>query len=172
MPVTGVVTSPARLVRSYGGLEGRRQAEGRRGPLSPPVARLGAAEDPLRTPLRHAAICHGPRRVVRSCVERTPNGDPTQQRELPRPAFTGHNVGDHWILSVLAGRLTRQPTDIVTRLGGALAVSVVLLTGTAVALLPDFALRVGDELITAATSLGELRNVAEVAGLQWPEGGG
>ena len=71
----------------------------------------------------------------------------------------------------MAGRLTRQPTDIVTRLGGALAVSVVLLTGTAVAL-PDFALRVGDELITAATSLGELRNVAEVAGLQWPEGGG
>jgi hypothetical protein len=49
---------------------------------------------------------------------------------------------------------------------------VVLLAGTAVALLPDFALRVGDELITAATSLGELRNVAEVAGLQWPEGGG
>ena len=75
-------------------------------------------------------------------------------------------------MSVLAGRLTRQPTDIVTRLGGALAVSVVLLTGTAVALLPDFALRVGDELITTATSLGELRNVAEVAGLQWPEGGG
>jgi hypothetical protein len=56
MPVTGVVTPPARLVRSYGGLEGRRQAEGRRGPLSPPVARLGAAEDPLRAPLRHAAI--------------------------------------------------------------------------------------------------------------------
>ena len=136
------------------------------------MARLGAAEDPLRTPLRHAGICHGPRRVVRSCVERAPNGNPTQQRKLPRPAFTGHNVGDHWILSVLAGRLTRQPTDIVTRLGGALAVSVVLLTGTAVALLPDFALRVGDELITAATSLGELRNVAEVAGLQWPEGGG
>jgi len=75
-------------------------------------------------------------------------------------------------LSVLAGRLTRQPTDIVARLGGALAVSVVLLIGTAVALLPDFALRVGDELITAATSLGELRNVAEVAGLRWPEGGG
>ena len=72
----------------------------------------------------------------------------------------------------MAGRLTRQLTDIATRLGGALAVSVVLLTGTAVALLLDFALRVGDELITAATSLGELRNVAEVAGPQWPEGGG
>src|SRR6185437_4478981 len=42
MPVTGVATPPARLVRSYGGLEGRRQAEGRRGPLSPPVVRLGA----------------------------------------------------------------------------------------------------------------------------------
>lgn len=108
-----------------------------------------------------------------SCVERVrPNGNPTQQRELPRPAFTGHNVGDHWILSVLAGRLTRQLTDIATRLGGALAVSVVLLTGTAVASLPDFALRAGDELITAATGLGELRNVAEVSGLQWPEGGG
>jgi hypothetical protein len=100
-----------------------------------------------------------------------PNGNPTQQRELPRLAFTGHNVGDHWILSVLAGRLTRQLTDIATRLGGALAISVVLLTGTAVASLPDFALRAGDELITAATGLGELRNVAEVAGLQWPEGG-
>ena len=43
---------------------------------------------------------------------------------------------------------------------------------TAVASLPDFALRAGDELITAATGLGELRNVAEVAGPQWPEGGG
>ena len=62
--------------------------------------------------------------------------------------------------------------DIATRLGGALAVSVGLLTGTAVASLPDFALRTGDELITAATGLGELRNVAEVAGLQWPERGG
>jgi hypothetical protein len=72
----------------------------------------------------------------------------------------------------LAGQLARQLTDIATRLGGALAVSVVLLTGTAVVSLPDFALRTGDELITAATGLGELRNVAEVAGLQWPEGGG
>ena len=93
-----------------------------------------------------------------------------KQRELPRPAFTGHNVGDHWILSVFTRRLTGQLTDIATRLGGALAVSVVL-TGTAVVWLPDFALRAGDELITAATGLGELRNVAEVAGLQWPEGG-
>jgi hypothetical protein len=49
---------------------------------------------------------------------------------------------------------------------------VVLLTGTAVASLPDFALGAGGELITAATGLGELRNVVEVAGLQWPEGGG
>jgi hypothetical protein len=94
-----------------------------------------------------------------------------RQRELPRPAFTGHNVGDHWILSVFTGLPTRQLTDIATRLGGALAVSVVL-TGTAVVSLPDFALRAGDELITAATGLGELRNVAEVAGLRWPEGGG
>jgi hypothetical protein len=53
-----------------------------------------------------------------------------------------------------------------------LAVSVVLLTGTAIASLPDFALHAGDELITAATGLGELRNAAEVAGLQWPERGG
>ena len=75
-------------------------------------------------------------------------------------------------MSVLAGRLTRQPTDIATRLGGALAVSVVLLTGTAVASLPDFALRAGDELITAATGLGELRIVVEVAGLGRLEGGG
>ena len=94
-----------------------------------------------------------------------------KQRELPGPAFTGHNVGDHWILSVFTGLLTRHLTDIATRLGGALAVSVVL-TGTAVVSLPDFALRAGDELIIAATGLGELRNVAEVAGLQWPEGGG
>ena len=75
-------------------------------------------------------------------------------------------------MSVLAGRLTRQLTDIATRLGGALAVSVVLLTGTAVVSLSDFALRAGDELITTATDLCEQRNVAEVAGLQWPEGGG
>lgn len=172
MPVTGVVTPPARLVRSYGGF-GRKEASG-----GPPRAAEPASGPSRRCggPSAHAVAtcCHlsWARRVVRSCVERAPNDNPTQQRELPRPAFTGHNVGDHWILSVLAGRLTRQPTDIVTRLGGALAVSVVLLTGTAVALLPDFALRVGDELITAATSLGELRNVAEVAGLQWPEGGG
>ena len=102
-----------------------------------------------------------------------PNGNPTQQGELPGPAFTGHNVGDHWVLSVLTGRLTwQQLASIARRLGGALAVSVVLLTGTAVALLLDFALRVGDELITAATGLGELRNVVEIAGLPWLEGGG
>ena len=49
---------------------------------------------------------------------------------------------------------------------------VVLLTGTAVASLPDFALRAGDELTTAAPGLSELRVVVEVAGPQWPEGGG
>jgi hypothetical protein len=49
---------------------------------------------------------------------------------------------------------------------------VVLLTETAIVSLPDFAVRAGDELITAATGLGELRNVAEVGGLPWPEGGG
>jgi hypothetical protein len=101
-----------------------------------------------------------------------PNGNPAQQGALPGPAFTGHNVGDHWTLSVFNGRLTWQLTDIARRLGGALAVTVVLLTETAIAALPDFAVRAGDELITAATGLGELRNVAEVAGLPWPEGGG
>ena len=80
MPVNGVVTPPARLVRSYGGLEGRRQAEGRRRPLSPPVARLGAAEDPLRTPLRHAAICHWPRRLVRSLYGEVPFYGPQTAR--------------------------------------------------------------------------------------------
>ena len=54
----------------------------------------------------------------------------------------------------------------------ALAVSVVLLTGTAIVSPPDFALRAGDELITAATGLGELRNVAQVAGFPRSEGGG
>ena len=101
-----------------------------------------------------------------------PNGNPTQQGVLSGPAFTGHNVGDHWILSVITGRLTWQLTVTARRLGGALAVSVVLLTETAIAALPDFALRTGDELITAATGLGELRNVAEVVSLPWPEGGG
>ena len=104
---------------------------------------------------------------------RGPNGNPTQQGERPGPAFTGHNVGDHWILSVFTGRLTwQQPTGIARRLGGALAVSVVLLTETAIVSRPDFGARAGDELITATTGLGELRNVAEVAGLPWPEGGG
>jgi len=74
-------------------------------------------------------------------------------------------------LSVLARGLTRQLTDIATRLGGVLAVSVVLLTGTAVVSLPAFALCAGDELITMAACPAELRNVAKVAGLQWPEGG-
>ncbi len=100
-----------------------------------------------------------------------PNGNPTRQRELPGPAFTGHNVGDHWILSVSTGRLTWQLTDIATRMGGALAVSVVLLTGTAIVSLPDFALRAGDESITEATGLGDLRNVVEVAGFPRSEGG-
>ena len=107
------------------------------------------------------------------CVERVrPERQSTQQGELSGPAFTGHNVGDHWIFSVITGRLTWHLTDTTRRLGGALAVSVVLLTETAIASLPDFALRTGDELITAATGLGELRNVAEVASLPWPERGG
>jgi len=54
----------------------------------------------------------------------------------------------------------------------ALAVSVVLLTGTAIVSPPDVALRAGDELITAATGLGELRNVVQVAGFPRSEGGG
>jgi hypothetical protein len=37
---------------------------------------------------------------------------------------------------------------------GAVAVSVVLLAGTAIVSPPDFALRGGDELITAAVGLG------------------
>ena len=47
MPVTGVVTPPAHLVRSYGGLEGRRHAEGHRGPLSRqwPVSALQGQPD-------------------------------------------------------------------------------------------------------------------------------
>ena len=49
---------------------------------------------------------------------------------------------------------------------------MVLLTETAIVSLPDFGVRAGDELITATTGLGERRNVAEVAGLLWPEGGG
>ena len=57
-------------------------------------------------------------------------------------------------------------------MGGALAVSVVLLTGTAIVSRHDFALRAGDESITAAAGLGDLRNVVEVAGLLWPEGDG
>jgi hypothetical protein len=46
-------------------------------------------------------------------------------------------------------------------MGGALAVSVVLLTETAI-----------DELITATAGLSKLCDAAEVAGLPWPEGGG
>jgi hypothetical protein len=63
-------------------------------------------------------------------------------------------------VSVFTGRLARQQlTDIARRMGGTLAVSVVLLTETAI-----------DELITATAGLGEPCNVAEVAGLPWPEG--
>jgi hypothetical protein len=65
-------------------------------------------------------------------------------------------------VSGFTGRLTRQQlTDIARRMGGTLAVSVVLLTETAI-----------DELITATAGLGELCDAAEVAGLPWPEGGG
>jgi len=40
----------------------------------------------------------------------------------------------------------------------------VLLTGTAIVPPPDFTLRVGDEVIIAATGLGELRNAVEAVG--------
>ncbi len=46
-------------------------------------------------------------------------------------------------------------------MGGTLAVSVVLLTETAI-----------DEFITATADLGELCDAAEVGDLPWPEGGG
>jgi hypothetical protein len=82
------------------------------------------------------------------------------------------DVRNHRISSVFTGRLTRRLTDIARRTGGALAVSVVLLTGTAIVSPPDFALRAGDELITATAGLGELRSIVAVAGLRRPEQGG
>ena len=46
-----------------------------------------------------------------------------------------------------------------------------LLTGTAVVPLPGFTLRAGDGAFIAASGLGELRIVVEVAGLPRLEGG-
>jgi 2-dehydro-3-deoxy-D-arabinonate dehydratase len=68
--------------------------------------------------------------------------------------------------------LHRSPDDLVRWLFRALdfPVGVVLLTGTAIVPPPDFTLRVGDEVIIAATGLGELRNAVEAVGLS-AEGG-
>ena len=54
---------------------------------------------------------------------------------------------------------------------GDFGVGVVLLTGTAVVPLPGFTLRAGDGAFIAASGLGELRIVVEVAGLPRLEGG-
>jgi hypothetical protein len=65
------------------------------------------------------------------------------------------------LLDVLTISSKRLLTHATGRVGGALAVSVVLLTETAI-----------DELITATADLGELCDAAEVGDLPWPEGGG
>ena len=62
------------------------------------------------------------------------------------------------VLTISSERILKQARG---RVGGALAISVVLLTETAI-----------DELITATAGLGEPCDVAEIAGLPWPEGGG
>jgi 2-dehydro-3-deoxy-D-arabinonate dehydratase len=68
--------------------------------------------------------------------------------------------------TVKVADLHRSPDDLVRWLFRALdfPVGVVLLTGTAIVPPPDFTLRAGDEVIIAATGLGELRNVVEVVG--------
>ena len=68
--------------------------------------------------------------------------------------------------TVKVADLHRSPDDLVRWLFRALdfPVGVVLLTGTAIVPPPDFTLRVGDEVIIAATGLGELRNAVEAVG--------
>lgn len=76
--------------------------------------------------------------------------------------------------TVKVADLHRSPGDLVRWLFRALdfPLGVVLLTGTAIVPPPDFTLRAGDEVIIAATGLGELRNVVEVIGPAQPAGGG
>ena len=49
---------------------------------------------------------------------------------------------------------------------------VVLLTGTPIVPAPEFTLQAGDEVVIAATGLGELRNPVKVVGLRRPGGSG
>jgi 2-dehydro-3-deoxy-D-arabinonate dehydratase len=68
--------------------------------------------------------------------------------------------------TVQVSGLRRPPAELLRWLTAGLSfpAGVVLLTGTATVPPPDFTLRPGDEVIIAATGLGELRNVVEAVG--------